>query len=104
MSYIFSEASEALEHISHEEGEAATVKVEKAKTASFRPRLDRERHNCMTYGIATGSRVDKINSMLYASYHPHEPISEALGLFKGEFTIPDADLRVDFMIRKNLSL
>jgi len=99
-----SEASEALEHISHEEGEAATVKVEKAKTASFRPRLDRERHNCMTYGIATGSRVDKINSMLYASYHPHEPISEALGLFKGEFTIPDADLRVDFMIRKNLSL
>ena len=64
MSYIFSEATEALDHISHEENEAGTVKVERAKTATVRPRLDRERHNCLTYGIATGSRGEMINSML----------------------------------------
>ena len=71
-----------------------------------RPRLDRERQSRLqnTYGIATGSRVDKINRLLYASYHPHEPISEALGLCRGQFSIPDADLRVDIMLRKNLSL
>ena len=99
LSLIYSEASEALEHISHEEDE---VKKETAKMAP--PKLDRERMSNLTYGIASQDKLDAINRLLYASYHPDEPITKALGLFHGEHSIPDADNRVGIMVRKNLSL
>lgn len=94
-----SEASEALEHISHEEDE---VEKETAKMAP--PKLDRERMSNLTYGIASEDKLEAINRLLYASYHPDEPITKALGLFHGEHSIPDADNRVGIMVRKNLSL
>jgi len=96
-----SEASEALEHISHEEDEK---EVEEKTSKMAPPKLDRERMSNLTYGIAGEDKLEAINRLLYASYHPDEPITQALGLFNGANSIPDADNRVGIMVRKNLSL
>ena len=68
------------------------------------PKLDRERSSNLTYGIASADKLEAVNRLLYATYHPDEPITQALGLFRGEHSIPDADNRVGIMVRKNLSL
>ena len=101
-----SEASEALEHISHEENEVIKEKAAEAEVTSKTapPKLDRERKSNLTYGIASPDKLEYINKLLYASYHPDEPITKALNLFQGPNSIPDADNRVGIMVRKNLSL
>jgi len=98
------EASEALEHVSHEEEMDLTEKAVEASISNAPPKLDRSRESNYTYGIASEDKLDSINRLLYASYHPDEPITKSLGLFKGPHSIPDADSRVGIMVRKNLSL
>ena len=100
----FSEASEALEHISHEENQVMKEKAAEATSKMAPPKLDRERNSNLTYGIASPDKLEYINRLLYASYHPDEPITKALNLFQGPQSIPDADNRVGIMVRKNLSL
>ena len=58
----------------------------------------------MTYSIAGVDKLEAVNKLLYASYHPDEPITRHLGLFKGLNSIPDADSRVKAMILRNLSM
>ena len=58
----------------------------------------------MTYSIASVEKLEAVNKLLYASYHPDEPITKHLGLYKGLNSIPDADKRVEAMIRRNLSM
>ena len=58
----------------------------------------------MTYSIAGIDKLETVNKLLYASYHPDEPITRHLDLFKGLNSIPDADSRVERTIRRNLSM
>ena len=37
----------------------------------------------MTYSIAGVDKLEAVNKLLYASYHPDEPITRHLGLYKG---------------------
>ena len=58
----------------------------------------------LTYSIASVEKLEAVNKLLYASYHPDEPITNHLGLYKGPGSIPDADRRVRSSIKRNLSL
>ena len=58
----------------------------------------------MTYSIAGVEKLEAINKLLYASYHPDEPITKHLGLYKGLNSIPDADSRVKATVQRNLSM
>ena len=42
--------------------------------------------------------------MLYATYHPDEPLTNHLGLYKGPSSIPDADRLVQQILPRHLSL
>lgn len=86
------EAREALDHI----GERERVK---------RPTLDRnKKHPSNTYSVVGPNKGDVVNNLLYASYHPDEPITKHLGLFKGHGSIPDADRIVQELLPKHISL
>ena len=116
-----SEASEALQHVTEEENQ----KVVKEKPAVKNPpKLDREKVRSavqcsvgmfltivmlvqnlnMTYSIAGVDKLEAVNKLLYASYHPDEPITRHLGLYKGLNSIPDADARVKATVLRNLSM
>jgi len=96
-----SESSEALKHVSEEvQSESKTKKAEKPG----KPTLDRDRTLNLTYAVASPEKIDAVNKLLYASYHPDEPITRHLGLFKGDGSIPDADRRVKNSVHRNLSL
>jgi len=96
-----SEASEALQHVTEaDKKEAETEKPEKRKV----PKIDREKNLNLTYSIASVEKLEAVNKLLYASYHPDEPITRHLGLYKGVNSIPDADRRVEAMILRNLSM
>jgi len=97
-----SEASEALQHVN--EAEKQEVEVEKPVLKGTPPKLDREKNLNMTYSIASTDKLKEVNKLLYASYHPDEPITKHLGLYKGLNSIPDADKRVEGMIKRNLSM
>ena len=58
----------------------------------------------MTYSIAGVDKLEAVNKLLYASYHPDEPITRHLGLYKGLNSIPDADARVKATVLRNLSM
>ena len=58
----------------------------------------------LTYSIASVEKLEAVNKLLYASYHPDEPITRHLGLYKGVNSIPDADRREEAMILRNLSM
>ena len=103
-----SEATEALGHVSEEVAKEAAENVAKAQEETKKkvsaPMLDRDRSYNLTYAIASQDKLEAINKLLYASYHPDEPITKALGLYKGPGSIPDADRRVEASIKRNLSL
>lgn len=71
-------------------------------------RLDRERKvgRRLSYRIVGPDAGDRelVQGLLYSSYHPHEPITLALGLHKGRNSIPDADRLVDSLLTKNLTV
>ena len=106
-----SEASEALSLVNEETekdeaGNVTKAHEESKKTAAALsvPKLDRDRTHSMTYAIASKDKLEAVNRLLYASYHPDEPITKALGLYKGPGSIPDADRRVENSVKRNLSL
>jgi len=96
-----SESAEALKHVNEEViSDSKTKKVEKPG----KPTLDRDRNLNLTYAVASPEKIDAVNKLLYASYHPDEPITRHLGLYKGHGSIPDADRRVKNSVHRNLSL
>ena len=107
---LYSETTEALKHVTEEEKlkrnelEAQAAAGKPKKQPVGRPTIDRERSLNITYAIASPEKLDAVNNLLYASYHPDEPITKHLGLYKGPGSIPDADKRVEHSIQRNLSL
>jgi len=97
-----SEASEAVQHVQEADNQEQTEL--KPVLKGTLPKLDREKNLNLTYSIASVDKLDAVNKLLYASYHPDEPITRHLGLYKGLNSIPDADKRVESMIRRNLSM
>merc|ERR1719186_1070025 len=97
-----SEASEALQHVN--EAEKQEVEVEKPALKGTPPKLDREKNLNMTYSIASTDKLKEVNKLLYATYHPDEPITKHLGLYKGPNSIPDADRMVAQIVPRHLSL
>jgi len=94
-----SETREALEHVV----EAEEVKSLEKKQQSP-PKLDRERDLKLTYSIVGPEKLNVVNNLLYATYHPDEPITKHLGLYKGLNSIPDADRMVQQILPRHLSL
>jgi len=90
------EVQEALDHVGQETRE----------TEQGRERLDRNRfvNNCLTYRVVGMSDLQKVHGLLYASFHPDEPITKHLGLCKGLNSIPDADRMVEEILTKNLAV
>merc|ERR1711862_823990 len=43
------------------------------------------------YQILRPHQLPLVQNMMYESFHPHEPIERHLGLYKGSYSIPDAD-------------
>lgn len=102
--FIYSEASEGLQHSVNEDAKVTSETPAVQPSSPSVPKLDRERSLNLTYGIASEDKIEAINRLLYASYHPDEPITNHLGLYKGPGSIPDADRRVRSSIKRNLSL
>jgi len=96
-----SEAIEALQHVTEADKQEKAAQKPASRVV---PILDREKNLNMTYSIASVEKLEAVNKLLYASYHPDEPITKHLGLYKGLNSIPDADKRVEAMIRRNLSM
>merc|ERR1712032_1759520 len=80
-----SEAQEALKHVD---------------------RLDRNRDGTkrLNYAIVGPSELATVNKLLYATYHPYEPLTSHLGLCKGPNSIKDMDKMVESYLVKNLTL
>merc|ERR1712222_70569 len=80
-----SEAQEALKHVD---------------------RLDRNRDGTkrLNYAIVGPSDLATVNKLLYATYHPYEPLTSHLGLCKGPNSIKDMDKMVESYLVKNLTL
>ena len=102
--FVYSEASEGLQHSVNEDAKVTSETPAAQPSSPSVPKLDRERSLNLTYGIASEDKIEAINRLLYASYHPDEPITNHLGLYKGPGSIPDADRRVRSSIKRNLSL
>jgi len=69
-------------------------------------RLDKNRNLLppLRYEIVTPDKIGLAQELLYATYHPHEPLTKHLGLDKGVGSIPDLDALVERTIKENLSL
>merc|ERR1712183_34340 len=80
-----SEAQEALKHVD---------------------RLDRNRDGTkrLNYAIVGPSELATVNQLLYATYHPYEPLTCHLGLCTGPNSIKDMDKMVESYLVKNLTL
>merc|ERR1712025_592613 len=80
-----SEAQEALKHVE---------------------RLDRNRDGTkrLNYAIVGPSELATVNQLLYATYHPYEPLTSHLGLCAGPNSIKDMDKMVESYLVKNLTL
>jgi len=69
-------------------------------------RLDKNRNLLppLRYEIVTPDKIALAQELLYATYHPYEPLTKHLGLMKGPGSIPDLDNLVERTINENLSL
>eukprot|EP00088_Acartia_fossae_P007569 TRINITY_DN13566_c0_g1_i5.p1 TRINITY_DN13566_c0_g1~~TRINITY_DN13566_c0_g1_i5.p1 ORF type:complete len:301 (+),score=73.09 TRINITY_DN13566_c0_g1_i5:78-905(+) len=69
-------------------------------------RLDKNRNLLppLRYEIVKPDKLDLAIELLYASYHPYEPLTKHLGLMKGVGSIPDMDRLVENTLHENLSL
>jgi len=68
--------------------------------------LDRERKvgRKLSYRIVGPPDRELVHGLLYSSYHPDEPLTKALGLARGNYSIPDADRLVDRLLAKHLTV
>lgn len=69
-------------------------------------RLDRNRNLLppLRYEIVTPEKLDQAQELLYATYHPFEPLTKHIGLMNGPNSIPDLDRMVERTVHENLSL
>lgn len=69
-------------------------------------RLDRKRSllPSLRYEIVKPEKMDQALELLYATYHPDEPLTKHLGLCKGLNSMPDMDRVLARTINENLSL
>merc|ERR1719305_1687648 len=69
-------------------------------------RLDRNRDGTkrLNYAIVGPSELATVNQLLYATYHPYEPLTSHLGLCKGPNSIKDMDKMVASYLVNNLTL
>jgi len=69
-------------------------------------RLDRNRDGTkrLNFAIVGPEEKHTVNELLYATYHPYEPLTKHLGLCTGLNSLKDADSKVEDMLVKNLTL
>jgi len=95
------ESADALKHV----GEIERLQAERARQErEGLLKLDRGRSTNMTYSVVGTEKSEIVNNLLYATYHPDEPIIKHLGLYNGPNSIPDADKMVNSILKRNLSL
>jgi len=87
------EATEALEHV--EQGGVGGD-----------TRLDRNRDGTkrLSFAIVGPQDLGIVNKLLYATYHPDEPLTRHLGLCTGLNSLRDVDRMVEGILVKNLTL
>merc|ERR1712186_149920 len=68
--------------------------------------LDRNRDGTkrLNYAIVGPSELSTVNNLLYATYHPYEPLTSHLGLCNGLNSMKDMDRMVESYLEKSLSL
>jgi len=98
LSVSHAEATEALESMEEKERAAALARVTN--------RLDRNRDGTkkLSFSIVGPSELGTVNDLLYATYHPFEPLTKHLGICKGINSLRDVDRQVEEIIVKNLTL
>jgi hypothetical protein len=76
------------------------------RAAVVQARLDKNRNLLppLRYEIVTPDKFEQATELLYATYHPFEPLTKHLGLSAGNTPIPDLDKLVESTIKENLSL
>jgi len=69
-------------------------------------RLDRNRDGTkkLSFAIVGPEGVQTVNELLYATYHPYEPLTQHLGLCTGTNSLGDVDRTVEEILVKNLTL
>jgi len=89
------EAIEALQHVSEEERRRARE-----------GRLDRDKDlgARLRFAIVGPDDLDTVNKLLYATYHPYEPLTKHLDLCKGLNSLKDVDRMVEEKLAKYLTL
>ena len=58
----------------------------------------------LNYAIVGPSELSTVNNLLYATYHPYEPLTSHLGLCNGLNSMKDMDRMVESYLVKNLTL
>jgi len=69
-------------------------------------RLDRNRDGTrrLSFAIVGPDDLATVQDLLYATYHPYEPLTKHMGLYKGLNSLKDVDRKVESTIVKNLTL
>ena len=58
----------------------------------------------LSFAIVGPGDLATVNKLLYATYHPYEPLTNHLGLCNGPNSLGDVDSKVERIIGKNLTL
>jgi len=100
-----------MEYVTHETAAKKAIDFDPAAAMMEEKVVDHRRLNRnrplvqkLNFRVVGPEDLTKVHKMLYASFHPDEPIIKHLGLCKGLYSIPDADRMVDEIVSKNLSV
>ena len=58
----------------------------------------------LSFSIVGPPELETVNRLLYATYHPYEPLTNHLGLCTGLNSLRDVDAMVEENLAKNLTL
>jgi len=74
--------------------------------ADTQERLDRNREGTgrWSYAVVGPRHVEVVSKLLYATYHPDEPLTKHLGLCTGLNSLGEVDRKVEKLLAKNLTL
>merc|ERR1719187_599117 len=77
-----------------------------AHVGGAQERLDRNRDGTkrLSFSIVGPGELETVNQLLYATYHPYEPLTNHLGLCTGINSLKDVDKMVEDKLTKNLTL
>jgi len=81
-------------------------KERSAALARITNRLDRNRDGTkkLKFAIVGPEGAQTVNELLYATYHPYEPLTQHLNLCTGSSSLGDVDRKVEEILVKNLTL